>query len=119
MTESEIRCAACTRLFSSQGALDLQSTAGFTHHTRKGAEDSVKEGCSLCEFLVQAGREKFGKEKWRADDSLVFRSQPQPENQAAQLTILQGRVEGSSEILTIYPFTKRGQKLFYDYFDAS
>ena len=123
LTESEFRCAACTRLFSSQGAQELQSDDGFIHRTRQGAEASAQEGCSLCDFLVRAGKEKFGKDRfdkyrWRAGTSIVFRSQSQSENQDALLTMLRGRVEGYDEVLTVYPFAKRGLKSFRDSYNT-
>jgi hypothetical protein len=120
IAENESRCAACTGLFSSRGLQELQSEDGYAHRTRQEAEASAKEGCALCDFLVQVGKTKFGKDKfekykWSAGDRLVFEDQSGSENQAPTLTRLRGRIKGSDEVLTIYPFTKRGKTLIHDF----
>lgn len=119
IAENDSRCAACIGLFSSQGLEELQSEDGYAHRTRQEAEASAKEGCALCDFLVQVGKTKFGKDKfekykWSAGDRLVF-YQSEPENQASTLTRLRGRIKGSDEVLTIYPFTQEGKTLIHDF----
>ncbi|KAJ4180922.1 hypothetical protein NW755_011457 [Fusarium falciforme] len=111
VAENDSRCAACTGLFSSRGLQELQSEDGYAHRTRQEAEASAKEGCALCDFLVQVGKTKFGKDKfekykWSAGDRLVFEDQSGSENQPPTLMRLRGRINGSDEVLTIYPFTK-------------
>ncbi|KAM0421484.1 hypothetical protein ACHAPT_010657 [Fusarium lateritium] len=108
--QPEHRCAACRGLFSKRGLQELQSNDGYAHCTRREAEASVKDGCSLCQFFAQAVLSKFGRQKWSLDDRLVFRSQPRSERQAV-LTVLEGRIAGASEAITIYPFTQRGDPL--------
>lgn len=120
VAENDSRCAACTGLFSSQGLQELQSEDGYAHRTRQEAEASANEGCALCDFLVQVGKNKFGKDKfdkykWSAGDRLVFEDQSQSENQVPTLTRLRGRIKGSDEVLTIYPFTNRGRTLIHDF----
>ncbi|RSL78667.1 hypothetical protein CEP51_008016 [Fusarium floridanum] len=108
---SERRCVVCAGLFTSKGLQELQSEDGYEHRTREKAEESAKEGCTLCAFLVRLGKNKFGVDKWLAGHHLVFRSQRQSDNQTPLLTILRGTIKRSNEILTIYPFAKSGDPL--------
>lgn len=122
--DTERRCKACIDLFSSQGLKELHSEDGYAHRTRQEAEASANEGCSLCEFLVEVGKTKFGKDKfekykWSAGDRLIFKDRSRSKNQATTLTRLRGEINGSKEVLTLYPFTNDGRAPMRNFYHTS
>ena len=113
---SDVRCAACRRLFSEEGLLDLNARAGFAHHSREECVSSRSQGCSLCGFILELVLRSVHGDKWEAGKRLVFRSgSPAPGTRGTGIRLLHGGFDDTPDVITMAPFAKPGMIGYFHY----